>query len=209
MVSTRLPFTPMAFLVSALALAACGDGETRPAVASIEVTSALDSLIPVGVSTQMTAVARDRQGAPLDVTIEWTSSATDVAIVNASGLAAGVGAGMSEIHATVSPASPVEVSGAVGSFRLTVLDADLPAMERLLADPLVAHLVAALGTARGPVEDALDGCNTGLATGRLVDVVECLDGVNAQAASATDGTDRALLAVLTLFTEFTRSLLNP
>ena len=66
-----------------------------PSVASVSV-SAPDSSLKTGTRTQATVVARDAANNILSLTgrtVVWTSSATGVATVSASGLVTAVGAG--------------------------------------------------------------------------------------------------------------------
>lgn len=196
-------------LVLGWTLAGCGgDSGSAASVATIEITSQLDTVVVIGAATQLTAVARDREGNILSVSLDWVSHNSDVVTVDASGLAHGVGPGTARIDASVASGSVAGPGGATGSIRLRVLDADVTGMQRVLGDRLLATCVAALGTPRSAVQSALSSATAGLSSGRLVDVIDGLEAIDAQAAGATDGTDRALLATITLFTDFARSLLN-
>ena len=95
-------------LGSALAalLAACGGGTTAPtpgAVASVEVTPAADTLIALGQTQQLMAVAKDAGGNVVSgKTFSWSSSAPGVVSVDAaSGVATGVANGAATITASV------------------------------------------------------------------------------------------------------------
>lgn len=84
-------------------------GPTEVVVASVEVTPAGQVLTALGGTLQLAAVAKDAQGTTLSgKTFSWTSSATDVATVNASGVVTAVGNGTATIRATTD-----DVSGSV------------------------------------------------------------------------------------------------
>ena len=91
----------------AAALAACsGGGPTGPTagtVASVQVTPAADTLISLGQTQQLTAVAQDAAGNVISgKTFSWQSSAPGVVSVDAaSGVATGVANGAATITASV------------------------------------------------------------------------------------------------------------
>lgn len=96
------------FMVAcAAALAACGGSEstgptveTPVAVSSVVVTPNTSTIV-VGSTTQLAAVARDANNNTLaNRTINWTSSATNVATVSAQGVVSAVSAGNASITAT-------------------------------------------------------------------------------------------------------------
>lgn len=88
-----------------LIAAACGGSSTDPdpdppAVASVEVTAS-DTGLFVGETVQLSATLRSSSGQILTGrTITWSSDATDVAMVNGSGLVTAVGEGPAEVTAT-------------------------------------------------------------------------------------------------------------
>lgn len=199
----------MLALAGSMALPACGgDGDPASRVSSVSLTSALDTVIPVGFTTAVTAIGQDSDGDPVDVTFDWASSAEQVASVSGSGAVLGVADGRAVISATARESDLVAPGGATGTIPMRVVDADVDALRALLADPLAAHLVAALGPSQGAVADALDECDAGLSSGNLVRASGCIDAVRAALASATDGDDRALLATLSLLTDYTASALT-
>lgn len=58
-------------LAGTLALPACGgDGDPASRVSSVSLTSALDTVIPVGFTTTVTVSARDSDGDPVDVSFD-------------------------------------------------------------------------------------------------------------------------------------------
>jgi hypothetical protein len=68
--------------------------------------------IRAGATRQLTGVVRSGAGAPMDAPVQWSSSDTSVAIVSATGLVTGVGAGTTTITATS--------GGRTGSTAVTV-----------------------------------------------------------------------------------------
>ena len=94
------------FAAASATLAACGGattGPTVPAVASVEVTPAADTILALGQTQQLSAVAKDAAGDPIPgKTFTWRSSAPGIASVDtASGLVTGVANGAASIAATV------------------------------------------------------------------------------------------------------------
>lgn len=72
---------------------------TRVPVAMVVVNS--QPIVPVGQTTQATAVLADRNGNPAtDRIVTWTSSAQDIATVDAGGLVRGIAPGTAQITAT-------------------------------------------------------------------------------------------------------------
>ncbi|NNK62601.1 MAG: hypothetical protein HKO98_05260, partial [Gemmatimonadetes bacterium] len=90
-----------------LGLSACGgDGggggvepDPRDAVQSVTVSPSTDR-VPLGGAVQLSATVRDGHGNPVGVTPMWTSSATAIATVDASGRVTGVAPGSVTITAT-------------------------------------------------------------------------------------------------------------
>jgi M6 family metalloprotease-like protein len=119
-------------------------------VASVVVTPATGS-IQVGSTSALSATARDASGATLTGrTVIWSSSATAIADVNASGVVTGIAPGTATISATV--------EGAVGTAAITVASLPATVLEivsgasqqglngRPLADSLVVRVRAANGS---------------------------------------------------------------
>jgi hypothetical protein len=76
-------------------------GPAAPIVASVLVTPATDTLISLGETTQLAAVARDAQGNAVNgVTFTWTSSAATVAQVSGAGLVTALANGAVQVTAT-------------------------------------------------------------------------------------------------------------
>lgn len=201
-VSSRYHLCMAVTALAALGLAACdSSGATAPPeIATIEVTSPINTTIAVGRDAQLTAVARDAQGRELSPTFTWSSTNTAVATVSQAGLVGGVAAGNAVITA--------EAEGKAGSLAMRVVDADLSALASILTDPLRTHLTARLTSARTAVEAALTAADQALAAGNLIALNDALLEVRAQAGSATSADDRAILATLVLLTDFAVELLD-
>ena len=142
--SMKVLFCSVAVILS-LALAGCGGGSsssTTSTITKITVTPA-SGTVAVGQSQTFFAAPVDANNNALSATVTWTSSATNVATIDANGVATGVAAGTSQISAsaggvtsnTVSitvttrvasvSLSPLSTSVAVGAkkqFTATALD---------------------------------------------------------------------------------------
>lgn len=97
-------------------LGACGGGgDSPPAVPKVSVVTVTTPTpqIEVGATVQLQAAARDSKGVALTRTFTWSSNASTIASVDASGIATGVGAGSATITATA--------DGISGSAQLTVI----------------------------------------------------------------------------------------
>ncbi len=201
-----VPLLAMA-LAATFVLGACDGKSSGPSIDTVVVTSALDTIIPVGVTAQLTAQATSN-GTAVNTSFDWSSSSSAIATVSTAGAVLGSAPGRAVITATASAQGVTGVGAASGTLPMHVLDADVSGIQALLADPLVAHLTAALGSPRTGVETALDSCDTGLGSGNLVLVIGCFQTVQAWAGGAADGTDRVLLATLGLVTDFASRKLN-
>ena len=86
----------------------------KPTVYSITLSTNAPS-ISIGQATQINAVAKDVNGAPISgAALVWSSSSTTVATVSGSGMASGLSAGSATIYA--------RADGATGSVGLTVIE---------------------------------------------------------------------------------------
>lgn len=103
-----------ALLAGAHALGCDGTSEpTLPSVSLVEVNPTSATVTAVGATSQFTAVARDAAGNTMTGQVfGWSSSNTDVASVDAAGLARAEGSGTTNITATT--------AGVSGSTTLTV-----------------------------------------------------------------------------------------
>ncbi|MBI3792337.1 MAG: Ig-like domain-containing protein [Gemmatimonadetes bacterium] len=118
----------LALAVAGSVLSACGGGGTDPrpvAVASVSVSPPTATLA-VGATQQLTAVTRDANGNVLNGrAVTWSSSATAVATVSASGLVSAIGSGSATITAT---AEGVPGSATVSAQGLPVINSVTPAV---------------------------------------------------------------------------------
>lgn len=197
-----------AAVLGILTLAGCGEGGTEPdpgptpepSVATVEVTSPIDTLLAVGWGATFEATARDAAGVPLDVAFTWSSSAPGVAGVDQSGAVTPTAAGPAVISATA--------GGVTGEARIQVLAADMAGASAIMGDPLIGHLEAGLGGSGDAVRSALAACESGMTTGNLVAVGGCLAALRGAAADSDQPDDRVLLAVLLLLSEHAARLLD-
>jgi hypothetical protein len=182
----------------------CGGGGGNP-IDTIVVTSAIDSVIDVGATTQLTSVARDGNGATVSVANwGWTSLQTATATVHpTTGLVTALDVGTATIRAsqTVTP-------GVTGDLRLRVVDADLPMVAALVGDSIATRLRQALSTTpRGAMTTIVTNCIAQGTSGNLLALNTCL--TNAAAVSGgTNQHDNKLLDVLDLFYEHARRQLQ-
>lgn len=196
-------------ILAALSATGCGDGATElqdeptgPQVATVEVTSPVDTLLVLGHTVQMSASAQDATGATISgVQFSWTSSNPQVAAVSSTGVVTAASTGSATITATAGT-----VDGILG---VRVVATDLPAISALLDDPFAHGLVDNLtsGT-RLPVQDALDRCASGTEAGNVVTIIECVEAVRGETGSAAEATNRALLTILVFYMEAIERLLN-
>ena len=176
------------------------DPDPTPTVASIGVTSPIDSLLAVGRSAQMAATARDASGNALTgVSLTWSSSNPSVATVSSTGLVTGVAAGPVTIQA---------VSGSItGGVSLRAVGADLQSVATVLGDPFVPAMIDRLASGTNTsLATFLAACSTALSNGHVSNVEQCLDSI--RNTTGTDGTDTALLAVLRLYADYATAQLN-
>ena len=205
---SRLSIVP---LVAALSLASCkgaeqvcnptdplcGGGGGGTTVASVTVTSAIDTVMAVGRTAAMTAVARDASNNIVSgLTVNWTSLTMAAATVDAaSGVVTGVAPGTSIVRAAQSN------NAVTGQLQMRVVNADLPAVTATLADPFVTALRGALSaTPQSTVNGLATTCAGHVTSGNLLALNTCLNGIIA-VSGGSNGTDNALLAVLDLFAQ--------
>jgi glucose/arabinose dehydrogenase len=122
-------------LIVATLVTACGDGggDVQPnPVTSVTVTAPTTEL-NAGQTVQLTATARDANGAVLEgKSFEWTSGIGTVASVSPAGLVTGLAKGQSEIRATT--------EGVTGSIVITVELAPLPDPATVGLQPIASGL---------------------------------------------------------------------
>jgi len=202
----QAPRAPAAFLLAAAvaaAVVACGDGDDpagpgvppEERVATIEVTSPIDTVMVVGRSVRLEAVAREADGTAVSgVAFTWAASNQDVAAVDGTGLVQAAAPGTSSISAAA--------GAATGSLRMRVVDVDLDAIAALFTDPYALALVSGMGAdARSRVQAAIADCASARDAGHVIAMGECLRQVAAEAATVAGGADRVLAAVLDLYAD--------
>lgn len=183
----------------ALATLSCKDAiSPPPGAASVEVTSAIDTILPMGRTSQLTATARDQAGAAIPgATFTWSTSDPAVVGVSSAGLATPGNPGTATVTATTQGQAPRG-----GNIRLRVVEADLATVIALGGDAFAAALVGAVSSGqRAAVQAAWSACATGATAGNVVTILGCLAQVRAAAGSVSDPTDRALLAVALLYVD--------
>jgi len=116
-------------------------GSSTPA--EVVVTPERDTLDWIGATVQLSAFVRNDEGDPLIVTPSWSSSATSVATVSASGLVTATGVGTASIAATagtVTGRATIVVRQVPAA--LTKVSGDLQSgpAQQLLAQPLVVEV---------------------------------------------------------------------
>ena len=188
--------------VLALAMGACGESSVGPpaqTVATVTVTSPIDTVMMQSRTVQLSAAARNASGGTVSgVTLTWASSNTAVASVTTAGAVTGVTAGVSEISATA--------EGVAGSLRMRVVVTDAAAIETVLDDPLVSRLLMGASAApRATVSTAVDSVRAAVGTGNVMVMHRNLAAARAAAGAASEPDDRAVLAVLDLLLAFAQA----
>jgi uncharacterized protein YjdB len=120
------------FALTASMLLSCGEDTvepTSPTLASVVVAPSADTLISIGDTLQLSAVARDGSGAVMSgKTFTWSSSDETVATVSASGLVTAVANGMAQIAAIadgVGGTSDVTVAQEAASVAISPIGASI------------------------------------------------------------------------------------
>lgn len=190
-----------------LAAVACRDDAIQPppppTVATVQVMSPIDTILDVGVTAQLTAVARDQAGNQVSAQFAWQTSSAAVLAVTGTGSVTAQGLGTATITATT------QGSAVGGSIRLRVVQANLLAVGVLAGDAFGGALVGAVSGAKRPaVQTAWGACAAGGGSGNIVAIKECVDDVRAEASSATDPSDIVLVTVLVLFVNRIEPLLG-
>lgn len=194
-----------------VAIAACGgNGEdcvptdpgcapTGVVIASVVVSSPVDSVLALGSTVRMQAEARDAAGRAVAASITWSASDPAVATVSAIGTVNV----LSEGSATISAAA----GGATGSYGVRAVASDLQAASLVLGDPAVAGALDGLGpTTSSALGATLAQCDAAVVDANVLGIERCLD--DAVALTGADGHDQALLGYLELFFEHARTLLE-
>lgn len=202
-----LPLLPL--LLAAFALSSCkgaeevcnptdplcddgGGGGGGASIASIDVSSPIDTVMAVGRTAQMDATATDTDGNTVTTTFTWASTNTSVATISSSGLASAAATGTTDIEASA--------DGVTGSLTMRAVNANLDAISALLGDAYLTSMVAGLdATTESTINGHLSTCSTNVDSGNILAIRDCL--ADALATTGVDGTDTALLAVLALYFE--------
>jgi len=173
----------------------CGDGGggNTPSVASVTVTSAIDTVMAIGRTATLSAVAEDANGSTVSVNFLWSSSPTSVASVNAAtGVVTGVSVGTATLQAGQ------DNNSVTGTVRMHVVNANLAAVTAAFADAFAQSLSGALTSSpASTVSGLVSTCSSNVSSGNILAVDACLD--NLSAVTSSDGNDQALLGVLSLF----------
>ena len=122
---------------SLLVLGACSKA-SEPVVSNVSITPTSVSL-GVGASTVLVGSARDASLNPVNATITWRSSASNVASITADGLLTGVAAGTTTITATA--------GGVPGTATVTVTSG--PSMNAVVTMPGLSFVPADVRIALG------------------------------------------------------------
>ena len=169
------------------------DPDPVATVASIAVSSPIDSVMAVGRTVQLGAIARDASGNVLSgISYAWASTDVAVASITAAGVATGISAGSTMLRATS--------GGVSGSVGMRAVAADLPGVTATLSDAFVPALSGVLdaGT-RATLNATLSTCSGAATAGNVLAIESCV--ASALGTPAADGHDTAVLAVLALFFE--------
>lgn len=195
------PIRVAAGLIGLLA-AACGDTTTPPVVASVDVGSPVDSVLDIGQDAQFTALARQADGTPVaGIGFTWRSTGPSIAEVSGAGLVTAVGAGRTEITASVGQVT--------GRLPIRVVAADIAGVDRTLNDPLVAYLLTGIsGALRTSIAGSLDSGRAAAAAGNIVAADRHFTAALAAGASSSEPDDVALTATLDLLVSHAQRLLG-
>ena len=169
---------------------------TEPSsVSSVQVSSTIGTLVPVGQLVTLSAEALRSDGTAVpDATFTWRSSDDNAATVNSLGVVTTRSEGLVVITAIEN------ASNANGSLQLDLVDADVDAADNLLTDPFTAALVGALAVGvSADVQNSVDACLEAVRQGNLTLAREELTGLRQRKDAASDPNDRVLLWVLDLF----------
>jgi hypothetical protein len=112
---------------------ACGGDGTGPAEVIVDLVLVTPPAVTVeiGGTAPLQATVLDAAGRNTGLPVEWSSSATGVATVSATGLVTGVGPGTATVAA--------EAGGVTGTSEVTVLDPDPPAAPSAVRAVPVSH----------------------------------------------------------------------
>ena len=192
----RLFFFLSAIVSVTLWTYACGEGTTEPPPdpprpTTVTVSPATAELAALDATVQLSAEVKDQYGQVMSgATVTWSSSATAVATVDASGLVTAAANGTATITATAGQASgsaTVTVAQVVSSVTVTPMEANFAALSdtlRLTAEAVDAngHTVAG---AELSWESSVDSVATVGATGLVMAVANGTATITATAGEAS------------------------
>jgi alpha-L-fucosidase 2 len=190
-------------LLTAAVLTACRETPVEPpVVAAVTVTSAIDTLVPVGWTAQLTATVTDADGnAIAGAVVSWQSSNAAMATVDANGLLTYVTAGNVTVTATS--------GGRSGNLKLRGVDWDLPVIIALLNDAYLDNLVASLDPAAAvPFAQAWTTIDDAASQGNITAVQAGLADAQAVVAGSADPATAVFFAVLGLYLDHLTQRLN-
>jgi hypothetical protein len=183
-------------LVALLPFGGCGDSDPvapAPSLASITVSAPVGEVLAAGATVALTAVALDSRGAPLLVSLTWSSSAASVATVDGDGVVSATGPGTVRIEAR---------SGAVaGHIDFTVREVATASVRALLADPFTVAVVEGAAASGEDPADAMALADAALSAGDVLVAEGAFRDIRDMATATTDPDARALLAVLVLIVD--------
>ena len=206
--SHRRTIIRLSAVLAAVALTkGCGDGDSpsapptpepaRPTTVTVSPTT--DELTALGTTVQLTAEVRDQNSRVMaGATVTWTSSASSVATVDASGLVTAAGNGTATITASAGSASgsaAVTVTQSVASVEVSPATAELTALGatvQLTAEAFDAngHAVAGAGFSWESSDVAVATVDeSGLVTG-------VSEGMATITSSAGDASGSAVVSVM-------------
>ena len=207
--SRRRTIIRLSAVLAVVALAkGCGDGDSPtapppvpdpPRPTTVTVAPATPELAALGATVQLRAAVRDQRSAVMaGATVTWTSSASSVATVDASGLVTAAGNGTATITASAGSASGsavVTVTQSVASVEVSPATAELTALGATVQ--LTAEAFDANGHAVAGAEFSWESSDVAVATvdesGLVTGVSE---GVATITARAGDASGSAVVSVM-------------
>jgi hypothetical protein len=178
----------------------CGDADGTdpdpdpPTLASIQISSPVDSVMAVGRTVRLTAVARDGTGAIMSgVALSWSATPASVLTVSVDGLVTGVGGGSGVVRAAA--------SGVTTDFGLRAIPADLDGIATTLGDAFLTALLSGLDTGTAAAVSAdFAACASAVTSGNVLGLDQCLAAVRGVAGTGS-ANDQVRLAVTRLFVD--------
>ena len=205
------PIGRTAIWALALVVAGCSETPNEPGTTTttptvnvtVQLASPIGERIATGWTTQLTATVRDEDGNTVsNPSITWASQNERVAIVSSTGVATGVAPGTATITASVGT-----TTSALG---MTVVDVDVEAIQRSVADPFIDEILTVLDPAvEATIDGHLAGCTTAAIDGNLAAIDACTVDLQSTIGLNPGGETGLLLAILNVFVERVRQFLQP